>query len=648
MVLRWVKNKSWFVGFTLFSTFVAQSQGSLTEYKQKYQGSQIVQLKRMEYVTINVVKEEIKVNTHFENQYLLLNSEAVPIFSDEEIDYTSFDKLVNLNAYSYHLDDKKTKIKATNFKTQTSEKSEGVFHDDMKTLSFLYPGLKEGSVRFNSYDLESSEHRFPFGFRFFSYYPLEEAKFVIDHDTSVHLSHYSYNMEGYNVEFKEEIKKNRRIWTWTCIGAPSYRMDSNAPPPSHYLPGVISQISHVSTKQGRKNVLSNVDDLVGWYTEFVQQAMNEQPSEELIYVTNSLFNAEMSELKKVEAIYYWVQDNIKYIAFEEGMEGFVPRMANQILEKRFGDCKDMAVLLFKMMEAAGIEGRRIAWIGTRTIPYNYSDLPTAATDNHMIAYYKGTERGYFLDATMETHSIHFPAYSIQGKEALIYRSRNDYFIEKVPISKAAISTYHLKSTIEIDKRKIYGQNVQVASGYNDWLTKVNLQYLSGKENEKKIEAFGTLGNNSYKVKKATIDVPQDRTKAVVLDYQFEVDNYVTYYDGELFINLILDKDIYKEKQLKATRNSLFEMDFYSDNYYTFELKIPEGMQVKSLPENVNYQTDDVSFKVDYVLSDGYVTATVNTKFEFLYLDKKSFHTWNGFVKAVDGALSNSVVLENKN
>jgi len=627
----------------LFSVSVG-AQLNLQEYKTKYSGNQMVQLNRNEVVKIDVVNNQFAVSVTSDEDYLILNNEGVSLFSEEAIDYSSFETIRNMEAYSYKLTNKNPKkIKATNFKTKTAERDDNIFHDDMKTLSFFYPGLEEGSVKHLSYTVDYSEHRFPHGHRFFSYYPLEKSTFTIDHDTSVHLIRYDFNFEGYEIYFKETHVKNRRIWTWTCTKVPDFRVDAYAPNPIYFFPSTYCQISHYYIKGKRINVLGNLDDLVGWYAENVEKALTEQPSESLIITANSITSGIDNEMDKVKAIYYWVQDHIKYIAFEEGEEGYIPRMPNQICEKRYGDCKDMAVLIYKIMEVAGIKGK-IAWIGTNSLPFRYSDFPSSIVDNHMIAVYETEGKTYFLDATSEMQSIDIPAFSIQGKEALIFGGRNEYHIEQVPVPDEQVTVYNNTTRIEIKNRKIIGTGRQTLMGYYNWIFRTRFSYMTDLTDEKKIEKFSNLGNNSYKVTKSTIQMNTNRSEPVVFDYSFDADNYVTAFEDEIFVNLILDKSIYKEKQLKANRKSPFSFDFYSDNYYVTELIIPEGMIVKDLPESLVFSSDKISFKIEYELVDNLVRMKMNTMFKFLYLQPNEFHLWNSFVSIVDKALGSSVVL----
>lgn len=632
------------VAFFAINSFSQAQEVDFNSYKKKYTGSHIVRLQREHLVTLDVVKSDIKVNSSFNEDFLILSKEGASILSEDEIFFSSFENVENISAYSFDARVKSgKKIKATNFKTKAAENDGGVFHDDNKITTFLYPGLDEGMVRHLSYDIAHSEYRFPYGNQFFAYYPTEKSVFTIDHDTSIHLLAHDFNFEGVDIEFKEQVVKNRRIWTWICTSIPTFKNESYAPDAFYFLPGVYAQISHYNLNGERKNVLGTINDLVNWYSENVEEVLKETPSEELKSITESLIKDKTSELDKVRAIYYWVQDNVKYIAFEEGMAGFIPRFANQVCERRFGDCKDMAVILYKMMEIANINGK-IAWIGTNSIPFKYSEFPSTAVDNHMIAVYYDGDKPIFLDATGTLQPIDLPTYSIQGKEALVYRSKEDFKIETVEIPEMDLTRIYDEVKISIDNRKVTGTCNSKVSGYYRWILGTGLQYMNEEKISKKIQNNYDFGNNSFKVLDGTIEGLADRETPLEFNFSFEIENYALTVDDEIYVNMVLSKNITKEKELPATRISPFIMDFRSEDTYTVTLEIPEGMKVKYVPEPVSYQSDEVGIDITYTVTENEIKMKLVNSFNFIQLPKEKFAIWNDYVKVVNKALGSSVVL----
>lgn len=64
-----------------------------------------------------------------------------------------------------------------------------------------------------------------------------------------------------------------------------------------------------------------------------------------------------NDVDKIKAIYYWVQDKIRYIAYEDGYSGYIPASAQEVLANKYGDCKGMANLLTELLKLAGYDAR---------------------------------------------------------------------------------------------------------------------------------------------------------------------------------------------------------------------------------------------------------------------------------------------------
>ncbi len=58
---------------------------------------------------------------------------------------------------------------------------------------------------------------------------------------------------------------------------------------------------------------------------------------------------------KVAALAAWVRRNVHYVGLELEESAWVPRSSRDVIERRYGDCKDLAVLLTALLRAVGID-----------------------------------------------------------------------------------------------------------------------------------------------------------------------------------------------------------------------------------------------------------------------------------------------------
>jgi tetratricopeptide (TPR) repeat protein len=61
----------------------------------------------------------------------------------------------------------------------------------------------------------------------------------------------------------------------------------------------------------------------------------------------------------VRAVHAFVVTNTRYVGLEIGVHGFKPYRVDEVLDRRFGDCKDKASLTWSLLDALGIESRLV-------------------------------------------------------------------------------------------------------------------------------------------------------------------------------------------------------------------------------------------------------------------------------------------------
>ncbi|WP_341902923.1 hypothetical protein [Fluviicola taffensis] len=134
-------------------------------------------------------------------------------------------------------------------------------------------------------------------------------------------------------------------------------------------------------------------------------------------------------LELAQACYEYVQENILYLDIENGLNALIPRQANETITNKYGDCKDMAMLLHQMLQAFGFES--YLSISKTSIKKDTYDFPSIAMANHMIVSLIWENKTYYLDGTEKQCLFGDPSMQILGTEAfLLQKKQNQY--QKVP------------------------------------------------------------------------------------------------------------------------------------------------------------------------------------------------------------------------
>nr|WP_294859022.1 transglutaminase domain-containing protein [uncultured Fluviicola sp.] len=134
-------------------------------------------------------------------------------------------------------------------------------------------------------------------------------------------------------------------------------------------------------------------------------------------------------LELAQACYEYVQENILYLDIENGLNALIPRQANQTITNKYGDCKDMAMLLHQMLQAFGFES--YLSISKTSIKKDTYDFPSIAMANHMIVSLIWENKTYYLDGTEKQCLFGDPSMQILGTEAFLLQKKQDQY-QKVP------------------------------------------------------------------------------------------------------------------------------------------------------------------------------------------------------------------------
>ncbi len=106
-------------------------------------------------------------------------------------------------------------------------------------------------------------------------------------------------------------------------------------------------------------------------------------------------NKEDYLLKAVE----FVQEEIRYLGLELGENTHLPHSPKEVLEKRYGDCKDKSLLLAHLLKHQGIQSEP-ALVHTKFLNGVNDLLPNPGAFNHVISKVIFDDKVYWIDGTL--------------------------------------------------------------------------------------------------------------------------------------------------------------------------------------------------------------------------------------------------------
>lgn len=626
----------------LANVSVAQQSSEFNTYKEQYPNSHSVRLNQELVIKITLENGKINITQEIIEEDLYLD-DAATFGSKKSLNYSSFFEIKNIEASSFSFENGKFRESEVKLFKEKDELDQ-YFYDDTKSINFIYPNLRKGSKSRLKYLEIVKNPRFLNSFYFGDFYPIIRNKITIIADKNINLVFKEYNLSGLDIQFEKQEKRSTNIFTWQHKNSEEYKFENKVPSYKNILPHIIPIIASYNFNGLKVSLLNDTSDLYAWYYSLVKNVNTDKSDENLIDLVRNLTADKKNDLEKVKSIYYWAQKNIKYVAFEYALGGFIPREANDVFKKKYGDCKDNSSILKEMLKIAGIKGY-LTWIGTRDIPYEYSKIPTPAVDNHMILAYDYNSRTYFLDATGRYIPLDFPTSFIQGKEALIERGADNFIIKKVPVVPAENNAIIDTTIINFTGEQIIGKSKVEISGYQ----KIDFFYALENENtQAKIKEFYNQklqkGNNKFLILKFLESNKFSYDKNLIVDYDFTINDYAKSFEDELYINLNINKSISKYRS-EDNRKYEIENDYKSFYNYTTILNIPDGYMIDYLPENTTFSNDYLDSNIEYQSDTSKIICKHLIKIDYLNLSVSQQKEVNELIKQIENSYKEIVILK---
>ena len=609
----------------------------------KYPSKSMIETIIQRRIELFIENSKPKVIVKSFEESILLKDDAIG-YTQQALTSNSFIKLKNIEA--------KTLVpKGNGYKTiindnvvVKSDNSASSFYDDQKKHTVNFSNIEKGAIRQLSYETIYEEARF-FGQELLcDYVPIEKIDIEIKCPNEIALEVKFFNADDLKDKLIIKEMGKYKIYKLNLQNIEPYKQFNGSPGYKCYLPHVTFYIKSYNNTKEQIDYLSNVKSLFNWYSGLINH-LPPITNETLKHLTDSITKNEITEKDKAKSIFYWVQKNIKYIAFEDGLGGFVPRDASVVFQKKYGDCKDMAFLIYNMLRYENIEGY-LVWIGSRDLPYTYSELPTPLSDNHMIACYKEKNGNYvFLDATDKQVKYGSPTSFIQGKQALI--GTTEKFIDTVfvPIISASKNIMIDSTFVTIDNNEVKGKCKNYFYGYNriEYIEKVsNLSEIKKTEYYKQEYE---KGSNKFFVENITENLKANDTCAQ-FNLEFTIKDYTKKLGDELFINLNIERntDLF---QFDKTYTTPYDINFKKTYKYVKILTLPSNYKVESMPDNFSKIEKNHQLKITYETKGDKIINTVEIIIDALIIPLSEIQNWNEFVKEYQKQAKQIIVLKNK-
>lgn len=518
-----------------------------------------------------------------------------------------------------------------------------IFYSDARTCFLELPLAKQGAEAEVRFQKTVSDPRYFTSIYLTDRYKVLQKQVIVKVPRWMKVELKALNFAGYGVTTRTEYdsKSDADFYSYTLVNGAAQESESNSPGPSYLYPHLLVLAKSATPGDASFTYFNTVKEQYGWYRALVKSIQNDTAT--IGAKAREIVTGKKTDADKVKAVYYWVQNNIRYIAFEDGLAGFRPEKAHEVLRRKYGDCKGMAHLTTALLRSLGYDAR-LCWIGTNHIAYDYS-TPSMSVDNHMICALNLGGKTHFLDATETYSALDEYAERIQGRQVLV-ENGDDFLLTHIPSTTWQQNLDLSSSVLTLNGTGLQGKVAQSWTGEEREGILYQLNNIKKDRSKEAFTRFLSRSNNDYRVQNLSTSDLENFDGKLTAQYDLDFANAVSNFGKEYYVTLDFFKE-YGGYQFRDERVHDYWFDYKGQTVRDVTLNIPAGYTVSSVPANLSVKNDDYEFEITYQQQPGKILYHKSVIIKNPRLARARFTQWNKDVDQLAKAYNEQIVLTAK-
>ncbi|PHN05487.1 DUF3857 domain-containing transglutaminase family protein [Flavilitoribacter nigricans] len=414
---------------------------------------------------------------------------------------------------------------------------------------------------------------------------VEHGKLVLDLPAGMAFHQQILNID---LEARRVADKNREIYTWEVEQLKALRPESYLPPRTQILPVVITSPDNFQWGKYEGSMASW--EAYGHFMGNLFDGRDELP-EAAVTEIRDLAAGAGSSVEKVQRLYRYLQENMRYVSVQLGIGGWQPFDAAYVNEKRYGDCKALSNYMKAVLSVAGVEAYP-ALIYNGDADYEVQEDFTVPRFNHMILYVPGDD--LWLECTSNSYPPGYIGQRNSDRNALLITPQGGA-LKRTPVLMPEDNIEAHRATVQLSEN---GQaSLEVSSHFYGADHEIfrSLQHQLSLEDQKKW-LLRQQDDAGFSLQEYQLDCDKDRPRSQ-LAYSAQVAHYAQKAGKRLFVPI---KSISPALSIPPNNDHrLYPVDI-SRSYTerdTVAISFPEGYTVESAPEpEVNVTADFGSYR----------------------------------------------------
>lgn len=382
-------------------------------------------------------------------------------------------------------------------------------------------------------------------------------------------------------------------------------------------------------------------DVADWFRRLTIKNIVED--EAIVKKVQDLIKDAKTPMDRARAIVEFIQNSFRYVALNFGDHMVEPHNIVQVYRERYGDSKDISLLVKYMLEIAQIKAN-IALMNSEFSPNPLNVLPTPSIFEHVILEVDIEGKKVFIDPVIRGFDIgQFPA-DFDNANIFVIEDTGIFRFEKMPIADA------------IEHQLINKTEVTVkANGSAIFDVKVTLPIEASQSFRSQWEEMSEEDKNEFYNGMRLSFAKDGRMishKAIGLEQRYGPVEFQLQYESPKAYPIVNNMLLLKEQQqndlpMFEAEQRLYPIFFPTNSTIntTYVYHVPEGLKVDFVPKSYVLKFDFADITVDYVVVAKMVTMTSNYVIKRSTIDPKRYQEVKDFRNEIQKKNDQYIVLK---
>jgi tetratricopeptide (TPR) repeat protein len=379
-------------------------------------------------------------------------------------------------------------------------------------------------------------------------------------------------------------------------------------------------------------------DVGSWYRELQKSRVEITP--QIRSTADEITKGKTTDEEKIRAIYQYVSSRIRYIGIDLGVSRYTPHSAEDVLNNRYGDCKDKHTLFAALLEAENIH----AWpvlIGSKM--RIDTDMPSPSTFDHVISAIPKGDSYIFLDTTPETAPYGLLPANLRGRQALVIPSGSPAKLVTIPQDSPVPNSeaYNMDATLDATGTLDGKARLELHGDVEILFRAIYRNAVPSQWDEVTEKILHNMGFAGT-VQDVTVTPVEKTEQPFQLNYSYHRKEYSDWKDHQITLPF---PPMFLPSLNSAQKKSKEPLVLGGPAEFTYEasLKLPQGFSPQ-LPGDTHQQTDFLTYDSTYSLGGGVVHGKRSLKIKKREVSAEQRAAYSTFVKAMDEDFERWIVL----